>query len=158
MKPPKFLPGLLLLPFFFFGSLLHGQTQHIITLKVNTSEIEPPDIGAYCTFGQPANVSNEEFTIVVSVGDEVVWQGVSSSNPEDRVEIRAINHQGERGGRDIFGANRLPGQDGVVRGTVLNTTETGADYKYQLQFRVYNNGSQRGGTYIIDPKIRVISQ
>ncbi len=158
MKRVYTTPFLVLLFFSFFTSNLQGQTERIITLRVNTAEIANPNVNDFCDFGQAPEISNEEYTIVANVGDVIIWKGVSTSASEDVVEIRAINHQGDQGGRDIFGANRLEGENGEVRGTILNTTEEGADYKYNLQFRVYNNGAQRGGTFNIDPKIRVTSQ
>ena len=158
MKRVYTTPFLVLLFFSFFTSNLQGQTERIITLRVNTAEIANPNVNDFCDFGQAPEISNEEYTIVANVGDVIIWKGVSTSASEDVVEIRAINHQGDQGGRDIFGANRLEGENGEVRGTILNTTEEGADYKYNLQFRVYNNGTQRGGTFNIDPKIRVTSQ
>ncbi|MEJ2585309.1 MAG: hypothetical protein P8Z38_09785 [Robiginitalea sp.] len=142
-----------------FFTTTNAQEQHVITLEVNTAEIQNPNVNDYCSFmGQDPEVSNEDYTIVAGVGDVVIWRGVSTSSPEDVVEIRAINHQGDRGGRDIFGQNQLQGENGQVIGTILNTTEEGADYKYQLQFWVYNNGTRRGGTFNIDPKIKVISR
>lgn len=131
----------------------------MIILEVNTAAIENPNVNDFCRFqGQEPEVSNEEYTIEARVGDTVIWRGISTSSPDDVVEIRAINHQGNRGGRDIFGQNQLQGENGQVIGTIVNTTEEGSEYKYMLQFRVYNNGTRRGGTFNIDPRIRVIGQ
>ncbi|MDX1332523.1 MAG: hypothetical protein R3252_05800 [Robiginitalea sp.] len=150
---------LALLCFSLFFPTLRAQEEHIITLEVNTADIQNPNVNDFCRFqGQDPEVSNEDYTIEARVGDVVIWRGVSTSSPEDVVEIRAINHQGDRGGRDIFGQNQLRGENGQVIGTILNTTEEGADYKYLLQFWVYNNGTRRGGTFNIDPRIRVIGQ
>jgi hypothetical protein len=148
-----------ILCFALFLTGLYAQEEHVITLEVNTAEIQNPNVNDFCSFvGQESGVSNEDYTIVARVGDVVIWRGVSTSSPDDIVEIRAINHQGDRGGRDIFGQNQLQGENGQVVATIQNTTEEGADYKYQLQFWVYNNGTRRGGTYNIDPRIKVISQ
>lgn len=143
----------------FFMTRAQAQEEHVIILEVNTAEIQNPNVNDYCTFqGKDPATSNEDYTITARVGDIVIWRGVSISSPDDVVEIRAINHQGDRGGRDIFGQNQLQGDNGQVLGTILNTTEEGTDYKYQLQFWVYNNGTRRGGTFNIDPRIRVIGQ
>ena len=157
MNKHHFLLALLCFSLFFAG--LRAQEEHVIILEVNTAEIENPNVNDFCRFqGQDPEVSNEDYTIEARVGDIVIWRGVSTSSPDDVVEIRAINHQGDRGGRDIFGQNVLQGENGQVLGTILNTTEEGADYKYLLQFWVYNNGTRRGGTFNIDPRIRVIGQ
>lgn len=136
----------------------HAQEEIVITLNVNTGEITTPNINDFCNFGQEGDIPNEEYTIEASIGDTIVWRGVSISSPQDQVLIESINHQGDRGGRDIFGENRLTGQDGEVRGTIINGTEEGMDYKYMLSFRVLNNGETRGGIFNIDPKIRVVGR
>ena len=159
METKKLPTWLAVICFTVFLTGLYGQEEHIITLQVNTAEIQNPNVNDFCSFvGQESGVSNEDFTIVARVGDVVIWRGVSTSSPDDVVEIRAINHQGDMGGRNIFGANQLSGENGQVTGTILNTTEEGADYKYMLQFWVYNNGTRRGGTFNIDPRIKVIGQ
>ena len=152
-------PGRLLASLTLFLLVLPACAQevHEIVLQVNTREIENPDINRSCTFGQAADTANEDYTITARVGDTIVWSGVSSDAPsEDRVEIRTINHRGDREGRDIFGSNLLRGENGVVRGVILNSTAGGPDYKYNLQFRVFNNGNRRGGNFNIDPKIKVV--
>jgi hypothetical protein len=135
---------------------LSAQQEIVITLNVDTGEITAPTIDQFCNFGQEEGISNEEYTIEAEVGDTIVWRGISTSSDQDQVLIVSINHQGDRGGRDIFGENRLEGTDGVVRGTILNGTEEGTDYKYMLSFRVLNNGEARGGLFNIDPKIKVV--
>lgn len=147
--------------FFFFCLItinLVGQVNHEIILEVNTADIENPNVNDFCDFGQDPGISNEAYTIVAQVGDTVTWKGISTSNPNDRVEIRAINHQGNQGGRNIFGRNRLGGVDGEVQGIIRNTTEGELDYKYKIQFRVYNNGARRRGTFNIDPRIKVVGR
>lgn len=132
-----------------------AQQEIIIMLYVDTREVRNPNVNDYCSFAQPAEIPNEEYTVEASVGDTIIWKGVSRTHPEDRVLITAINHQGDKGGRDIFGQNRIPGENGEVRGTILNDPGDGLDYKYMLSFRVLNNGDPRPGEFNIDPKIRV---
>jgi hypothetical protein len=159
MKPiPALRIFLFLLPLFMLTNL-RAQTERVITLEVNTTDIENPNVNEFCNFqGQDPQVSNEDYTIEANLGDIIIWRGISTSSEEHTVEIRAINHQGNRGGRDIFGSNRLSGENGEVRGTIIQRTEEGADYKYKIQFRVYINGRRQGGTFNIDPKIRVVGQ
>ncbi len=150
------LPRLMLFLLFVGGAMsLSAQTVHTITLFVNTAEINAQNMADQCNFGQPAGTSNEEFTLNARVGDIIVWKGVSSNAPEtDMVGISAINHQG---GVNVFGKNVLNGnsqEPEMVTGTVVQGAP-GDVNKYMLSFKVFNNGTQRGGTYRIDPKIRV---
>jgi hypothetical protein len=159
MKISNPYPLLAVLCFSLFSTGVQAQEEHVITLLVNTAEIENPNVNDFCRFeDQKPEESNEDYTIEARVGDTVIWRGISTSSSDDVVEIRAINHQGDQGGRDIFGQNQLQGENGQVIGRILNTTEEGTEYKYLLQFWVYNNGTRRGGTFNIDPRIRVISQ
>ena len=159
MKPiPAIRIILLLLPVLLLTNL-SAQTERVIILEVNTTDIENPNVNDFCNFqGQDPQVSNEDYTVEANLGDTIIWRGVSTSSPDHTVEIRAINHQGNRGGRDIFGSNKLSGENGEVRGTIINRTEAGTDYKYKIQFRVYIDGSRKRGTFNIDPKIRVVGQ
>ena len=156
MKSLKVLT-VVFLAVFYSGQAL-AQTEHVITLNVNTSDIQNPNLNDYCNFGQEEGISNEDYTIVASVGDTIIWRGVSSSSDNDEVLIVSINHQGNQGGRDIFGRNRLQGEDGEVRAVIQASTEDEEDYKYMLSFRVLNNGERRGGVFNIDPKIRVVGR
>lgn len=129
-----------------------AQTEHTVTLNVNTGEIVKPDIGPYCNFGQADDVTNEDFTIYVRNGDTIQWVGVSTSSENDRVEIHSINYQG---GKNVLGANVLNGVDGVVTGTVTNAQQ-GDEEKYIVYFKVFNNGTQRNGMFQIDPKVKIV--
>jgi len=149
--------SVVILALFSSGQVL-AQTEHVITLNVNTSDIQNPNLNDYCNFGQEEGISNEDYTIVANVGDTIIWRGVSISSENDEVQIVSINHQGDQGGRDIFGQNRLQGENGEVRAVIQASTEDGEDYKYMLSFRVLNNGEPRGGVFNIDPKIRVIGR
>ena len=143
----------------FWVGQISAQQEIVITLNVNTGEIQNPNVNDYCDFGQPADISNEDYTIEASVGDTIIWRGVSSTDPNDQVMIESINHQGDQGGRDIFGQNRLPGdENGEVRGTIQVSTEGQEPYKYMLSFRVLNNGEPRAGVFNIDPKIKVVDR
>ncbi len=128
----------------------------VVTLYVNTAEIDKQDVNASCDFGQDSSISNEEFTIDVNVGDTVTWQGVSSNAPStDVVNIVSINHEG---GKNVFDKNILKsnGQSPErVSATVKSRTDDGREYKYKISFTVTNNGSKRNGMFHIDPKIFV---
>lgn len=136
-----------------------GEAQNIVvTLYVDTSLIDNKNTDTSCNFGQPEEVSNEEFTIDANVGDTVTWQGLSTNAPEtDRVNIKTINHEG---GKNVFGQNVLIGDRGapekVVGKVVSKTGDEKKDlFKYKISFTVQNNGKNRNGTFHIDPVIRV---
>lgn len=160
MKHPVNLRvGLVLLAFssflvFAFAPPSNQDDGTVVTLYVNTADIKKPNESAFCNFGQTDNVSNEEYTIAVNIGETVTWRGVSSNAPDtDVVQITAINHMG---GKNVFGTNVLNAArgEGTVSGKVLYPTN-GNNYKYKISFTVTNNGAKKGGTFAIDPKIEV---
>ena len=135
-----------------FSSTSYAQNEHVIVLQVNTAEITKPNIDGYCSFdGQDPKVSNQNYTIYVKNGDLIRWQGVSTSSENDVVNITSINYHG---GKNLLGVNVLNGNEGVVLGTVQNGAINDEE-KYTISFKVINNGVQRNGTYLIDPKIKV---
>jgi len=128
----------------------------IITLRVDTGQIDKKNASASCNFGQAEGISNEEFTIEVNVGDVITWEGISSSSPDtDVVDITKIKYVK---GKNIFGKD-LDTADGgkhkKVSAQVLASTAVEGDYKYDISFTVTNNGAKRNGTFHIDPVIRV---
>jgi hypothetical protein len=138
------------------SSSAFAQQTHVITLKVNTAEVEKGNTSATCSFeNQAAGVTNEDFTIKAKVGDIIIWKGVSTNAPgTDRVDINAINHEG---GTNVFNKNRLAGngqEPEVVIGTVVQGAPGNVD-KYKISFKVFNNGRKRNGTFHIDPKIQI---
>ena len=152
MKTTKRLLFFIAIALFTFSIASYGQQTHVITLNVDTGQIEKSNVDQVCDFGQDPGISNRGFTIEVEIGDTVKWIGVSSSSPEtDSVEITSINHEG---GARVFGKNKLNDTDGVVIGIVTDGKEGDLE-KYKISFKVYNNGDKRGGTYHIDPIIKV---
>jgi hypothetical protein len=158
-RSKMFLAVCSLFLFSFSSKIVHEQPQPrniFITLNVDTGRIVKPNINAFCNFGQDPSISNENFTIQAGIGDNIIWQGVSSSAPDtDIVNITSINYQG---GKNIFGKNILTGNSNIpekVIGTVLYDTPEGQDYKYKISFTVLNNGVKRNGTFAIDPKIQI---
>ncbi len=155
MKPSKkcIITTVILALFFYVNVFSQDGSTHYITLNVDTSTINSQNVNSVANFGQEEGYSNENFTISVNVGDTIIWEGVSSSSPDnDTVNITAINYKGQP---NIFGENHLNG-DGQspeqVQGNVV-TGEPGVVVKYTISFKVFNDGEQRGGTYHIDPKI-----
>lgn len=127
-----------------------------ITLYVNTSSIVNPDVDAYCNFGQAANITNEDYSVLLNVGQTVEWVGVSTTSVLDAVQITMIQDDSTV---NIFGANNKnpPGNAGngfKPSGTVQNGTK-GDHETYTILFSVLNNGVRRNGQFRIDPKLAV---
>jgi len=138
-----------------FSTISFCQEDVVITLYVNTAEITNQNEYQVSYFdGQEEGSDTRDYTVFVSPGDRIIWQGVSINNPEtDVVNIKSINYQG---GKNVFNRNVLNG-DGdpkQVIGIVQEGTE-GFEEKYKIAFTVYNNGRRRQGTFLIDPKIKV---
>ena len=138
-------------------AIITDQKDHIITLIVNTEEIENTNINVTCYFeGQKEGTSIKEFTTWANVGDRIIWQGEPTVKKEGNiVNITRIQHEH---GNDIFSKNMLSGngQDSEkVVGLVLNLAPAGNEYKYKIFFTVIHNGKKRNGTFRIDPKIQV---
>lgn len=128
-----------------------------VTLYVDTRAVTNQNTQQTCNFGQDAEISNEEYTIQAAVGDTITWEGRSSVNENDVVNIKSINHEG---GKNVFNKNVLIGDGGspekVVGKVVGATGSTPRDrYKYKLSFKVTTDGQNRNGTFHIDPKIEV---
>lgn len=137
---------------------IYSSSIHVITLYVNTTDIEKPDVNSYADFGQ-TGITNEDYTTYVRKGDIVIWKGVSTTDSSDVVNITSINHHS---GAKFFGKNMLQGNDGdpeVVVGVVAKDSEMvdgtlAREEKYTLKFTVMNNGTKRNGMFQIDPVLK----
>ena len=143
---------------------IYSNNVHVITLYVNTAEINNGNIDEYANFGQADSISNEDFTTHVRKGDIVIWKGVSVSDPLDIVNISSINHQG---GPRLFNRNLLQGNgadDNGANEVVVGVVTKGPEMKdgisldkekYVLHFKVKRNGKPQIQPYKIDPYIKV---
>jgi hypothetical protein len=125
-----------------------------ITLNVNTSQINVHNIDSESNFGQVSGITNENYTTNANAGDTITWQGLSSVSASDIVNITAINYEG---GQNVFNQNNLAG-NGLNPEKVIGVVQNGTAGKteiYTLFFTVYNNGTRRGGTFRIDPKLAI---
>ncbi len=139
---------------------IYSNNVHVVTLYVNTAEINNGNIDEYANFGQAKSISNKDFKTHVRKGDIVIWKGVSVSDPLDIVNITSINHEG---GPKLFNKNLLRGNGGdneVVVGVVTKGPEMEDgisldEEKYVLHFKVMRNGKPPVQPYKIDPYIKV---
>ncbi len=126
---------------------------HVVTLYVDTDQIQLSNTDQHANFGQPLGISNTDFTTHVRKGDRVIWQGVSISNPADQVKITSINYvSGER----LFQRISLSGKRGgdeMVTGAIKmrpGKFEAYLKEKYSINFTLSN----KAGTFNIDPVIK----
>lgn len=151
----KFLNCFLVPVIFLFTTSVTQSDIHIITLNVDTSQINGSNIREVCYFSPEQAVEIEEYNTEVNIGDLVLWKGISTSDPEnDRVEITSINYEG---GERVFNRNTLrdsPSAVGIVSGTV-SKGKKGNFSKYKVSFRVYQNANRLPGLFHIDPKITI---
>ncbi len=127
-----------------------------VTLFVNTGAISnQSNVDANSSFGQPQNITNENFTINPNTLDNIIWQGFSSSAPStDAVNITSIVYEGAY---NVFGSNQPNGNKQnpeKVLGTVANHTN-GETEVYKIFFTVSNNGVLKNQQFHIDPIIQV---
>lgn len=142
---------------------IYSNNVHVVTLYVNTAEINNGNIDEYANFGQPDSISNKDYTTHVRKGDIVIWKGVSASDPLDIVNIASINHQG---GPEFFNKNLLKGNGGDKEGNnevVVGVVTKGPEMKngtlldkekYVLHFKVKRNGKPQVQPHKIDPYIK----
>ncbi|MDX5586054.1 MAG: hypothetical protein QNK20_14265 [Aureibaculum sp.] len=129
-----------------------------ITLHVNTAQIaKPNDVDNNCNFGQAANITNEDYTVSLDVGQTVEWVGVSSNAPTtDRVEITKIKDDSPG---NIFGPNNRDPLGNAGNGWKpsgkVNNSARDQNETYTIFFNVYNGTTQRNGKFQIDPKLQV---
>ncbi len=122
-----------------------------ITLYVNTESIDEKNIDEKSTFKQAKDVSNEDYTVNLAVGETVIWEGVSLDSTNDIVTITNIDCTG---GYNIFGSKGIKGNPkGQFVGVVENDTN-GEGETYSIFFEVFNGDKSRG-IYSIDPKLQV---
>lgn len=151
MRNTKTKLSILIFMFLMVPICLLAQQTRLVNLSVNTAEIDNTNIADNASFGQEDDISNEDYTIVVQLGDTIVWRGLSSSNPTDHiVNIKSINHVG---GARLFDRNVLNGDGGTPERVIGIITEgrPGDEKKYNIFFRLSN----KQGTFRIDPKIVV---
>lgn len=142
---------LLIWTFLILPFLVSAQQTRVVTLSVDTENISSQNIATTSNFGQTDGSTNEDYTVLVQVGDTIVWQGLSSSNATNHiVNVTQINHVG---GARLFDRNVLNGDGGTPERVIgiISEGRSGDEKKYNIKFRLSN----KPGTFIIDPKIKV---
>lgn len=142
--------GLILL-----STLSYAQGKKIdVLLTVDVDNITQENMEETCSFGQPEDVSNEDFTTNVQVADEVKWK--ISRLDGSRGSAKLVKYKHDRGNR-FFGKDTIPQKNGNIKGIVSNEAgEIGAEEKYSLGFKVKKRGESDWTYYMIDPKLKLI--
>ncbi len=131
---------------------------HVVTLYVNTTQIDQSNIAQHASFGQPAGIANEDFITNVRKRDKIIWQGLSTSDTSHKVTISSIKHES---GDFLIGqipaiSNRAKkmNYNKFIRKIIAKPTreQAFAEEKYSLKFEVSNKIEL--GPFEIDPKIR----
>ncbi len=135
---------------------LNAQNTRIITLEVDTDNINQENIEETCTFGEPASVSIKDFTYEVQRNDVIIWEGKPAQEGNGLVRITEFRHDN---GVELLGKRRIRDTDntGVVVGRVI-AGQPGDEEIYFIKFIVRKKGSQEWNEYIIDPKLKLIPQ
>ncbi len=131
---------------------------HVVTLYVETTQIDQTSIAQHASFGQPVGIANEDFITNVRKGDLVIWQGLSTSDTTHMVTIESIKH--ESGdfliNQKVTNTNRAKKMNykKFFRKIVARPTrdQPYAQEKYSLKFKVSNKPDL--DPFKIDPKIR----
>jgi len=120
--------------------------KHTITLYVNTDDIISGTISENSNFEQKKEISNEDFTLHVNVGDQITWEGLAMPPSEGVVKITKIEYAS---GTKFFNNDVLVGREKVVVAKV-NKGSKGDVLKYILTFEVNDK------EYEIDPKLQIM--
>jgi hypothetical protein len=155
-------------------SLMSCGQLHVVTLYVDTSQVQQINTDQYAHFGQPEGISNEEFTIYVRRGDRVIWNAVSTSEPSDVVKVTSIinksgvDYQNKPYANFFKAKYSKPGYttspsssittsqsstkniEGIIR-RVIKKGKPGDVQKYSLTFTINNNAQE----IEIDPKMKM---
>jgi hypothetical protein len=140
----------------FFVALLcdglYGQATHYVTLHVDTDELQNRQnvpASSYFTVDEGTEVLNndspESFTILVNVGDNIIWNGKAIAPSGEAVKIKKIKYK--RGGR-IFSNDDIDGEVSVSAMIIRDSGDEG--YVYTIQFRLGDSNR----VYTIDPVIK----
>ena len=148
---------------FFFCLASFAQDTITVKLFVNLKTLERGNINSSCRFEAThsnydsvikSNGSLEDFLIVATKNDVVLWEGASATDCCEVIDIKKIKRED---GTRIFESKSKKGsklgatRNKIVAPKIMNITDAGEDYKYQLKFKV----NRKWRAYKIDPKIRV---
>lgn len=153
MKTTNKLLILIAILLFSVSSTFYGQSTHVITLHVDTDQLNAGNESAAFSFSvsEGTNVENidnpETFTIFVNEEDTVIWEGTSLSGAT--VNIESITYSK---GTQIFGKQKHNGKMKNGKKKVeakVKKDKKNAEYKYDIEFMIGKF------SFNIDPVIKV---
>lgn len=125
----------------------YGQEEHTVTLICDVAALENSPAHEACSFSdQEPGTDSRDYTIYVTVGDSIFWNG-ESSDGDAAIDIKKIKYDG---GTNVFDTDEIDGSTTVI-GLVKKSTKGQDDYKYKISFKVDDTGKM----YTIDPKVSV---
>ena len=149
--------------FFFFLFFVtfsihsYAQVQRTITLSCQDNQLTDDNINSVCNFGQPSDISNEEFTVDLPKAGIAIFEGKFETPGLGYIDIVSIDYES---GVNIFRDRHLRGggnsaNDGRIRG-VVKRGNVGDVLKYAITFDAYDSNGNFIGRFTIDPKIKII--
>ena len=159
MKPNKELFILIVSTLLIFTGASFAQGPHVVTLNVDTNELNNNNKDAAFSFTvsagtQVENIDDpEKFTILVKANDEIEWVGASSSRAAvsiDEIEIVADETKPDR--EKIFRKDKTPGKINKGKKKVkakVKDKAKGNTYKYIIRFSI------GASSFEIDPGLKV---
>ena len=159
MKTRKQLFILIVLTLLTFSSASFAQGPHVVTLKVDTNELNNNNKDAAFSFLVSAGTQVEniddpvKFTILVQANDDIEWVGSSSSGAAvhiDEIEIVTddANPNREKIFRKVKTSGKINNGKKKVKAKVKDKSK-GNTYKYIIRFSI------GASSFEIDPGIRV---
>ncbi len=159
MKTRKQLFILIVLTLLTFSSASFAQGPHVVTLNVDTNELNNNNKDAAFSFSasEGTQVENidvpEKFTILVQANDDIEWVGSSSSGAAVHIdEIEIVEDETKPNREKIFKKNKTSGKlnngKKKVKAKVKDKSK-GNTYKYIIRFSI------GAFSYEIDPDIKV---
>lgn len=159
MKATKRLLFLIAILTISFCGISFAQGPHIVTLNVDTNELNNENEDAAFSFSVSEGTKAEKlddpktFTIIVNENDEIIWEGASKSGALvhiDEIEIVADDDNPDR--EKIFKKNKTSGKEDngkkKVKVKVKDKTK-GNTYKYIIRISI------GAFSFEIDPDIKV---
>ncbi len=162
MKPNKQLLFLIAILTLSFCGGSFAQGPHVVTLNVDTNELNKGNKDAAFSFTVSEGTAfeniddDENFTITVKANDEIEWVGTSTSMAAvsiDEIEIVADETKPNR--EKIFKKNKTPGKINKGKKKVkakVKDKSKGNTYKYIIRFSI------GASNFVIDPRIKVGGQ
>ncbi len=159
MKTSKQLFILIVITLLTFSSASFAQGPHVVTLNVDTNELNKGNKDAAFSFTVSEGTAfeniddDENFTITVKANDEIEWVGTSSSRAAvsiDEIEIVADETKPNR--EKVFRKDKTPGKINKGKKKVkakVKDKSKGNTYKYIIRFSI------GASSFEIDPRIKV---